>query len=135
LDLWCRGNGKETFWLLRDCQHDFIVNGFIDDYKCQSKYEQLPLINEPNFEDYVVIAIANSNQRKNIVYNKINLKFLNVIHPNVKINSTVQIGLGNIFCDGVIFTTNIKVGNHVIININSIIGHDSILEDYVSNNV
>jgi acetyltransferase EpsM len=126
------GMGKETLWLLKDCSNDFAVKGFVDDYKFEADYENLPIIKEPSSDDFIIIAIANTAQRKDIVKNKFGLNFSSIIHPNVKINSTIQTGLGNIFCYGVIFTTNIKIGNHVIININSIIGHDAIIEDFVS---
>ena len=60
------------------------------------------------------------------------LNFINIIHPNANIKQVKQIGIGNIICQGVVTTINVAIGNHVIININSTIGHDVLIEDYVS---
>lgn len=126
------GMGKETNWLLSDCLDDFQLKGFIDDFKQNSEFEGLPIIQETNFKDSYVIAIADTSHRKAIAIAKEKLNFVNILHPSVKIDSSVKIGIGNIFCMGTIFTKNINVGNHVIININSIIGHDTTIENFVS---
>lgn len=39
---------------------------------------------------------------------------------------------GNIISKGVVLTLDIAIGNHNIINIKSTIGHDCIIEDFVS---
>ena len=44
----------------------------------------------------------------------------------------MTLGEGTIIYEGAILTTNIKVGNHVIISPKCGIGHDSIIKDYVS---
>jgi sugar O-acyltransferase (sialic acid O-acetyltransferase NeuD family) len=44
----------------------------------------------------------------------------------------IELGEGVIICAGTILTVNIKIGNHVIINLNCTIGHDTIIEDYCS---
>ena len=89
--------------------------------------ETLPL------DTYVVIAIANYNLKKKIV-NKINnkFKFATIIDPKVYIHDYMTIGEGTIIYEGAIITANIQVGNHVIISPKCGIGHDSIINDYVS---
>jgi acetyltransferase-like isoleucine patch superfamily enzyme len=44
------------------------------------------------------------------------------------------LGKGSIICAGTLITTNIKIGRHVHVNIGSTIGHDSILNEYVTLN-
>ena len=61
-----------------------------------------------------------------------NIKFATLIHPSVNINKTVEIGQGSIIYNGVILTANIKIGNQVIISPKCGIGHDSVIEDYVT---
>jgi len=39
-------------------------------------------------------------------------------------------GEGVVICAGCILTTNIKIGNHVQINLDCTIGHDVIMDDY-----
>ena len=126
------GMGKETLWLINDCLNDYNVKGFVDDFKQSTDFEELPVVQETNIADNYVIAIANTKQRKEIAIVNQKLNFANVVHPSVKINPSVKVGIGNIFCLGTIFTRNIKVGSHIIVNVNTIIGHDTIIESYVS---
>ena len=53
-----------------------------------------------------------------------------MIHPNVRISQYVKMGHGNIICAGNILTVNIKLGNHVILNLDCTVGHDAIIGDY-----
>lgn len=127
------GMGKETLWLINDIdKNEYQVSGFIDDYKQEETFENYQLRKKAKLNDTCVIAIANTQIRKTISIKNSMLEYINIIHPNVKMNNTVSVGKGNIICYGTVFTVNIRVGNHVIININSIIGHDAIIEDYVS---
>lgn len=59
---------------------------------------------------------------------------LTVIHPSAAIGSVESIGDGTIICSGVQLSTNTQLGRHVHLNPNSTIGHDSVLEDFVSVN-
>lgn len=58
--------------------------------------------------------------------------FHNAIHPSVIMSEYVDLGQDVIICAGSILTVNINIGNHVMININSTVGHDAIIEDYCS---
>lgn len=44
----------------------------------------------------------------------------------------VEIGKGCVICPGVYLTANVKLGNFVTLNINSTIGHDSVLGDFTN---
>jgi len=57
-----------------------------------------------------------------------------LIHPDASVGHDVRVGAGSVICAGVRVTTNISIGRHVHLNLNSTIGHDSILEDYVTVN-
>lgn len=125
------GMGKETHWLIQENLSDqFEVLGFVDDFKMDHLFQKLPLVNriEPN---NAIIAISDSVLRKQIAA-KNKLNYLNIIHSNTTLHESIQVGIGNIICKGVVLTVDIKIGNHVIININSTIGHDAILEDFVT---
>jgi sugar O-acyltransferase (sialic acid O-acetyltransferase NeuD family) len=59
--------------------------------------------------------------------------FATLIHPRTEYDeTTVSIGEGTVICVGSSLTTNISLGRHVQINPGCTIGHDVILEDYVS---
>ena len=140
------GVGRETALIIESInehKEEWNLLGFVDDdeniqgklingYKLLGKLEYLLNYNR---EVYVVCAIANCKVKKAIVNhlqeNK-NIKFATLIHPSVNINKTVEIGQGSIIYNGVILTANIKIGNQVIISPKCGIGHDSVIEDYVT---
>lgn len=84
-------------------------------------------------DTYVIIAIANYEVKKRIV-TKLNnkFKFATIVHPKVLIHDYMEIGEGCIVYEGVIITANVSIGNHVIISPKSGVGHDTIIENYVS---
>lgn len=57
-----------------------------------------------------------------------------LVHPSVTMGARVSVGGGSVLCAGVRITTNIEIGRHVHLNLNSTVGHDSVIEDYVSVN-
>lgn len=81
-----------------------------------------------------VCAIGNNEARKKVTKKaeKLDTRFTNVIHPNVQMGRSVKLGEGVVICAGGILTCNIEIGNHVYINLDCTVGHDSILEDYVN---
>ena len=138
------GVGRETAWIIEQINMrnpTWNIIGFVDDneeiwdsqingYKVIGNLSWLnALENKP----YVIIAIANYKVKKSIV-NKLGdrFQFATIIHPDVYLNRTVEIGDGCIVYPGVIMTTNIRIGNHVIVSPKCGIGHDSVIKDYVS---
>lgn len=57
-----------------------------------------------------------------------------LVHPTATLGADVTLGHGTVICAGVRVTTNVRVGEHVHLNINATIGHDAALEDYVTVN-
>jgi sugar O-acyltransferase (sialic acid O-acetyltransferase NeuD family) len=64
------------------------------------------------------------------------LEFVNLIHPSATFGymqrEKLESQRGNIICAGVRFTNNISIGDFNIINLNSTLGHDIIIENYVN---
>lgn len=84
----------------------------------------------------IVIAIGNPKIKK-VISEKItnpNVSYPVLVHPSVIIGDTFnnQIGDGSIICAGVIITVDVKIGNHVILNLSCTVGHDTIISDYCS---
>jgi len=81
----------------------------------------------------VMIAIANPEIRKQIL-SKLpkNTKFFSWIHPTSLVLNNVEIGEGSFIGAYSILTTNIKIGNHCILNRMNQIGHDCIIGDFFS---
>lgn len=137
------GFGAEVAMLIEDINKEKLtwnLKGFVDDnpnmlgkriynYKVIGDIDWLK-----SQEMYTVIAIGDGKVRENI-YQRIKStknKFATLIHPNVLYSDAVKIGEGSIICAGNIITTNISIGKQVIINLSSTIGHDAVLDDYVT---
>jgi sugar O-acyltransferase (sialic acid O-acetyltransferase NeuD family) len=84
----------------------------------------------------VICAVGDNRTRAKMVEKakEMNLKFANVIHPTVVSTDFVKLGEGVIICAGCILTNQITIGNHVIINLDVTIGHDTVIEDYCNLN-
>lgn len=137
------GLGREVAWLVYDINQaapewDFI--GFVDDGKEVTTVEGYPLLGPVDLlftlddKPWVVVAIANSKSRKAIVEKLAakNIKQATLIHPSANCSKHNRIGKGSIICCGSVITTNVVLGSACIINPNCFVGHDTILEDYVS---
>lgn len=79
-----------------------------------------------------IIAIGDSQIRKNISlkFEKAGFQAISLIHPQVSIAPSVQIGLGSIICAGAQLTVNLSIGRHCIVNLNSTIGHEAQIGDF-----
>lgn len=79
-----------------------------------------------------VCAIGDPATRKDVVRRvyESGASFTNAIHPSVIMSDSVELGDGVIICAGSILTVNIQVGDHVHINLNSTIGHDTAIGPY-----
>lgn len=82
----------------------------------------------------ISIAISNNKTReklaKKILTSNINL--LTICASSSKRLLDVELGEGSIITDGCIFTSNIKIGKCFHSNLNSYIGHDCIISDFVT---
>jgi sugar O-acyltransferase (sialic acid O-acetyltransferase NeuD family) len=104
---------------------------FVDD---EYVVEGTKSISEFNPKKYkVMIAIANPEIRKQIL-SKLpkNTKFFSWIHQTSLVLNNVEIGEGSFIGAYSILTTNIKIGNHCILNRMNQIGHDCIIGDFFS---
>lgn len=138
------GFAREVLWVFRDANEEnreWEVLGFIDEnMDNQGKVLcDLPILGgfdwfkSNKYSDISAICAVGSPQIKKKMVEKTNdigLKFCSIIHPSVKMSKYVEVGKGTIITAGNILTSQIKVGNHVIINLDCTIGHDSIIEDY-----
>lgn len=120
----------------------YNVIGFFDDGKPKGEIiNEIPVlgglsdlekINEPIC---IAISIANPTIKKKIVQsikNK-NVTYPNIIHPNVDLTGyDITLGQGNIISNGCIITCNIKIHDFVLMNLQSTVSHDSVINSYCS---
>jgi len=61
------------------------------------------------------------------------MNYATLIDPGVRFHHNhIAIGTGTVICAGTILTTDIRLGNHVQINLDCTVGHDTEMEDYVT---
>jgi len=60
------------------------------------------------------------------------VRFANVIHPSVITTRWNFLGEGSIIAAGCILTNRIRIGDHVQVNLDCTIGHDAVLENFVT---
>ena len=140
------GFGREVAWAverLNKVTPTWNLLGFMDDaddiqgseingYKVLGKTADV--VNYP--DAYYVVAVGASRTREKIVSNlktvNPSIKFGTVIDPSVEMSEHVTIGEGTIICAHTIITVNIEIGAHVIINLDCTVGHDAVLQDFVT---
>ena len=143
-DLVIVGNGgfaREVEWLIERINaknQTWNFKGFIDKDTTNNKVigDDKYLLNYTD-EIYVAIAIGASEIREKL-YNSFRknpyIRYANLIDPSVLLSDRVQIGEGNIICAGSILTVDISIGNCNIINLDCTVGHDAIIEDFITIN-
>lgn len=139
------GVGRETAQLIEDINlisRDWNILGFIDDnpsihgilingYEVVGGSEYL---NSYNRYAYAVCTISNPKIKKlalSKIHNK-KVSYANLIHPTAIISKSAKLGMGLIIQAYCIVSTNVSVGNHVQLNPQCGIGHDSIINDFSS---
>jgi sugar O-acyltransferase (sialic acid O-acetyltransferase NeuD family) len=126
------GFGREVYWSL-DPNDRINTVFFVDDKYWEDKDDLiLPLSKfDPN-EYQVVVAIGNPVDRYNLVQKlPVETRYFTHIHPSCQImGDDVTIGEGSIICAGTIITTNLKLGKHAHLNLQTTIGHDCEIGDY-----
>lgn len=137
------GFGREVAWLVERINRvssTWKLIGFIDDNKeihgsLVGAYPVLggcEWLNDHKDDTYAVCAIGSSTIRRNVINNLEGVKFATIIDPSVIISDKVTIGKGSIICAGTIVTVNVEIGLHVVINLDCTIGHDAVIEDFVT---
>ena len=114
------------------CQIDQEVTFFVDD---QYANDIARPISEFDPEEYMmIVAIADSKDRADIVAKlPKETKYFTFIHPSVHImDDNIEIGHGSFIGANSILTTNIKLGNHTLLNRGNHIGHDSVAGNFFS---
>ena len=140
------GFGREVLALIQDINRvnkTYNIIGYFDDgYEKGEVFNGYPTLG--NTEDLnrwgkpisIAVAIGNPSIKK-LVIDKITnplADYPTLIHPSAWIGDKkfVEIGHGCIICAGNLITTNIKIGNFVILNLCCTVGHDSIIKDYAA---
>ncbi len=80
-------------------------------------------------EDKILIAIGDNKIRLKIAQ-KINHRFLTFIHASAYVSLSCIIGEGSVILQNAVLQSNVNIGKHCIINIQSSIDHDTQVADF-----
>lgn len=137
------GMGREVFHLATECtgyKKQYTIKGFLDDNLHaldDFKFPYPPVMGtisdyQVQDDDIFVCSIGDVHTKVRIV-EQIEAKggrFISLIHPDVQINKTAQLGKGILAFHHVHVGSEAIVGNHVMLQSYCGIGHDVIIGDY-----
>lgn len=141
--LWGSGGlAREVLWLCRMANLEAI--GFLDERPEMrgTNVHGVPIIGDLadagrwRFDTYIVVASVGDpllKRRLNLKTTSMGFKLAPaVVSPLAAISSSVSLGEGSVVCTGVVMTVDIRVGKGVCVNLNTTVGHDCIIDDYVT---
>ncbi len=113
-------------------QIDDNITFFVDDKYANDVAK--PISEFDPSEYMMMVAVADSRDRFDIVQKlPKETKYFTYIHPTALVMSdSIMIGQGTFIGANSILTTNIKIGDHCILNRGNHIGHDTVIGDYFS---
>jgi sugar O-acyltransferase (sialic acid O-acetyltransferase NeuD family) len=136
------GHGRETaFAHLQAAEPDSFL-GFLDDHLRGTTPEGWPVLGALDAAPLHAnarfhVAVNDPRARRTIVGRLTALgvsRWATVVHPDVRLHGSVQLGEGCSILGGCQVTTNIRIGNHCILNRGSQLSHDCVLGDFCSLN-
>jgi sugar O-acyltransferase (sialic acid O-acetyltransferase NeuD family) len=136
------GFGREVLQWAQDVQAqqivDWEVGGFLDsNSQAFENFEiALPVLGDPqtwqpDASDRFICAIGDPSTRLRICreLQSRGAKFISLVHPTAIVGSRCHIGTGTVLCPGVTVTVDATIGNFVILNVRSCVGHDAHVGD------
>lgn len=146
----CGGFGREVRDVVDACRADgadWAFLGYVDDAPSPANLAAvgqsgdqvlggLEWLEDADKDIHVVIGIASGEVRARIdgQLTRLGLSSGVLVHPTATMGRNVTVAPGTVVCAGVRMTTNIRLGRHVHVNLNSTVGHDCVLGDYVTVN-
>lgn len=137
------GFAREVAWLVEDINREktcWNLIGFVDEDpdKHGLLLNDLPVLGSFSKikgavrKAAAICAVGNPISRHKLILmgENVGFKYVNLIHPDVRISQYVEMGCGNIICAGNILTVNISLGDHIILNLDCTVGHDTIIGSY-----
>ena len=135
------GFGREVAWLAQQCFGEAITLTFLVNRPALvgSRVNGIPVRDVNEFAERsggtpVVIAIGDPRGREACAYicSAAGMTFATLAHPRIEASSWISLGQGSIICAGTILTTNIRLGDHVHVNLGCTIGHDVEMGDFAT---
>src|SRR5690349_20285355 len=132
------GFGREVLSLLDDAGLGNRVSAFFetDEIWRDRTVSGLPVLPASQFDPArteMILAIGNPAGRRSVRDSLPNeTHYPTIVHPSVIRGRSVELGKGAVVCAGCILTCDIQIDAHVQLNLCTTVGHDCVLEDFVT---
>jgi sugar O-acyltransferase (sialic acid O-acetyltransferase NeuD family) len=140
--------GDEIAQLFRDInamRPEWEILGFLDDNPdlLGRTRVELPVLGNSRWLEeqaprgiHVVVAIGDPVVKRRVARKvaESGASFATGVHPTAVTSKYNTIGSGTVVCAGAILTTNIRVGDHVVLNLSCTVGHNSVIGDHTTVN-
>ncbi len=135
------GFGREVLnWALHVLpqNRDWEVGGFLDAdpavldaYECGFPILDDPMNYLPKEDDRFICAIGHPSTKLRVCryLKERGAQFITLIHSTAIVGDRCTIGAGCVFCPGAVVTTDVEMGDFVMMNLQSTIGHDAVVAD------
>jgi sugar O-acyltransferase (sialic acid O-acetyltransferase NeuD family) len=103
------------------CSNQKEINGYpvlIQDQIDTTNYSVIIAISEPSIRKRIAESLPQQQS------------YHTLIHPTAVVSEWVELGVGAIVTAGVVMTTQIKIGQHAHLNLQTTMGHDCVIGDY-----
>lgn len=137
------GFGREVYVLIQQInkvKNTYNILGFVDDnpVMLNQTVNGLKVLGGINYlllhDKSVAVAVAIISKSKENILSRLqankNLRFDNLLHPQIYWDDTNIIGVGNILCHGMNITCNVTIGNFNVFNGRVGLGHDVNIGNY-----
>jgi sugar O-acyltransferase (sialic acid O-acetyltransferase NeuD family) len=134
------GMGREVAWLADDIYGATTEVVFVVDQPgyLVGTVNGLPvrLLSDvdPGEDTAFVAAVGDPLVRRAAVeaFARRGMQAISLVHPRVERSDWVEYGPGSVISAGVILTTNVQIGSHVLVNIGCTISHDARIHDFAT---
>lgn len=130
------GFGREVAWLARNAMPEVDVVLAVTDPKWLDAMAstEVRLLSDLPHDAHFVCAIGDPRGRRSTVEACVNhgLTPTSLIHSSIDLLGENTVGVGAVMCAGVIVTTGINIGTQVHLNLATTVGHDVVIDDYVT---
>lgn len=128
------GVGRET--LDAALAAGLTVTGFLDDLLAGREVRGLPVVapDKVGSGGQYVVGIADPRARERLaaLLDARGLQAATIIHPRAVIAPEVNLGPGCVVLAGAHVSSSIRLGAHTQVHYNATVGHDAVLDDFVT---
>ena len=85
-------------------------------------------------EVFAICGIGAPDVRRRLVMEAMNVgaRFCSIVHPSVRMSQWNSLGVGVVIAAGCILTNQIRIGDHVQLNLDCTVGHDVLIGDFAT---